>query len=279
MSARLLISLLTMGGLGLFLSTILAIANKKLKVKEDSRIKQITSVLPGLNCAACGYPSCHVYAESVVQGKVGIGFCFVGGKTVQKNIADIMKVQVEEQERKLACVRCQGGERECKKRFRYLGVRTCEAVNQLRGGDKSCVWGCLGYGDCVSACPFEALELNDNGIPVVIEENCTACGLCVKACPRDIISLIPFSQKVYLGCVSEDKAKAVKEVCTVGCFACTLCANPKITPGGLIVMENNLPKILVERIKDWKDLNQSVARCPAKCYVTRGEDKGEHNEN
>ena len=146
---------------------------------------------------------------------------------------------------------------------------TCRAVNAVASGDKACVYGCLGYGDCVRACPFNAIELNDDALPVVKEEACTGCGLCVKACPRDMICLISRSQKVYLGCVSRDKLKAVKEVCTVGCFACTLCASPKVTPDGLIVMENNLPVIKVENIRDWKALDRAVAKCPAKCYVMK----------
>ncbi len=271
METQLLISLFAMGGLGLILSAVLAIANKKLKVEEDPRIEAITAVLPDSNCGVCGFPSCHAYAELVVQGKLGPGLCFVGGEEVQTKIADIMKVQVEQKKREIASVRCQGGRKECKKRFRYLGVLSCQAVNQLNDGDKACIWGCLGYGDCERVCPFDALRMNDNGLPVVIEQKCTACGLCVKACPRDIICLIPQAQKVYLGCVSQDKARTVKEVCAVGCFACTLCANPKITPGGLIVMKNNLPEVKVEKVEDWKLLDQAVAKCPAKCYVVRTE--------
>jgi ferredoxin len=113
--------------------------------------------------------------------------------------------------------------------------------------------------------------MNDDNLPVINEEKCTGCGLCVKACPRNIICLIPRSQKVYLGCISGDKAKTVKEICTVGCFACTLCANPKFTPDGLIIMQGNLPVIQVEKVKDWNDLNQGIAKCPAKCYVRRRE--------
>lgn len=270
METQLLVSLFTMGGLGLVLSLALAMANRRLKVEEDPRIKEIASVLPGLNCGACGFPSCHLYAELVAQEKTSVDSCFVGGGDVQSKLAAIMKVQLEDKEKKVAAVCCQGGERECKNRFRYRGVLTCRANNLINGGNKACVYGCLELGDCVRACPCDALELNDNGLPVVKEENCTGCGLCVKACPREIICLNPQSQKIYLGCVSPDKGKAVKDICTVGCFACTLCASPKVTPGSLIVMENNLPVIKVQNIKDWQALDQAVAKCPAKCYVIKG---------
>ena len=267
MGSQLLVSLSTMGGLGLILSIGLVIADKKLNVEEDPLTKEIVSVLPGLNCGACGFPSCQAYAEQVARAKAGVGCCVVGGEDIQSKLAAIMTVEFEKEETEIAAVRCQGGEKECKRRFRYQGVLTCRANNLLNGGDKACVYGCLGLGDCVRVCPFEAIELNDNSLPMVKEHICTGCGLCVKACPRDVIYLIPQSQKIYLGCMSQDKAMAVKEICTIGCFACTLCATPKVTPGDLIVMQNNLPLIRVGDIRDWKALDQAVAKCPAKCFV------------
>jgi Na+-translocating ferredoxin:NAD+ oxidoreductase RNF subunit RnfB len=274
MTDKFLVSLYTMGGLGLILSIVLALADRRLRVEEDPRVKEIVAVLPSLNCAVCGFANCHVYAEMVTQGKAPVGSCLVGGKAVQAKIAEIMDLQVEkvgevEAESKIACVHCQGGEKECKRRFRYQGVLTCKAVNLVSGADKACIYGCLGYGDCVRVCPCDALILNEGGLPVVDEQACTGCGLCVKACPRNIISLIPISQQVYLGCVSHDRAKAVRSICNVGCFTCMLCVNPKITPEGLIVMEDNLPTVKAEKIKDWKAIEQAVAKCPAKCYVTR----------
>jgi len=269
MAAQMTVSLLTMGGLGLLLSAALALASRRLSVKEDPRIGEVASALPGFNCAACGFPSCHAYAELIVQGKAEVGGCVLAGQQTQTRIARLMNVRLENKESRVAVVCCRGGERECKKRFRYQGISTCRENNLLAGGEKACVYGCLGLGDCVRVCPFGAIELSDDELPVVNEEKCTGCGLCVKACVRDIIRLIPRSQKVYLGCVSQDKAKVVKDICPVGCFACGLCVNPKITPGGFIVMENSLPVIKAKDVKDWRVLDQAVAKCPAKCYVVR----------
>lgn len=251
------------------LSGALALASRRLSVKEDPRISKIASALPGLNCAACGFPSCHAYAELVVQGKAEVGSCVLAGQEAQARIASLMNVRLENKESRVAVVCCRGGEQECKKRFRYQGVSTCRANNLLAGGDKACIYGCLGLGDCVRACPFGAIELNDDNLPVINEEKCTGCGLCLKACPRGIIRLIPRSQKVYLACLSQDRGKDVKDICSAGCFTCGLCVNPKITPAGYIVMEKNLPVIKTENIKDWKALDQAVAKCPAKCYVRR----------
>ena len=112
------------------------------------------------------------------------------------------------------------------------------------------------------------MYMNDNGLPVVIEDKCTACGICVATCPRGIMELIPRSQKVFLACVSQDKAKAVKSVCKVGCFACKICVTPKVTPEGAIEMNGNLPEI---KNLHSDDLYTAFERCPSKSYVIRGE--------
>ncbi|MDZ7342009.1 MAG: 4Fe-4S binding protein, partial [candidate division KSB1 bacterium] len=152
------------------------------------------------------------------------------------------------------------------KRYHYSGITNCRAAQIIMGGDKGCIYGCLGYGTCVESCPFDAMRMGEDGLPIVIEEKCTACGMCVQACPRNIMKLIPVRQKIFIGCVSQDKGKAVKQVCSVGCTACTLCANPKTTPSGSIKMNGNLPEILNITADD---LSNAVAKCPAKCFVVR----------
>jgi len=47
---------------------------------------------------------------------------------------------------------------------------------------------CTGCGDCVEACPLEAISLKDDKA-VIDEDNCTECGLCVDECPNDAIGL------------------------------------------------------------------------------------------
>ena len=41
--------------------------------------------------------------------------------------------------------------------------------------------------DCVAVCPSEALVINRQGIVVLVEENCTQCGNCVDACPYQAV--------------------------------------------------------------------------------------------
>ena len=262
-------SILALGGLGLLFGSGLAYASKKFSVEIDPKVEEITETLPGINCGACGYPGCSAYAEAVAAGKSEIDKCAPGGEEVILAISAIMGVEASDSgEKRIAVLHCQGGKAEAVEKFFYEGIEDCHAAELIGGGLKACSYGCLGLGSCERACPFDAIAMNDNGLPVVDEEKCTACGICVTTCPRNIFSLIPRSQKIFLGCVSQDKLKAVKAVCTVGCYACKLCALPKITPSGAIKMEGNLP-VIVDTSSE--ELFAAVDKCPAKCYVVRME--------
>ncbi len=269
MSILFIASIIALGGLGFLFGAGLAFASKKFAVKIDPKVEKVQDVLPGSNCGACGYPGCSAYAEAVATGEAACNLCAPGGKEVSDMLADIMEKTSEgSEEPKVAIVACQGDKENASDKFIYQGIEDCHAAQLVGGGHKDCEYGCLGLGSCVRACPFDAMYMDDNGLPVVIEEKCTACGICVSTCPRGIMQLIPRKQKVYLACVSQDKAKAVKSVCSAGCFACKICATPKVTPSGAIEMDGNLPVI-----KDTQsdELYNAVEKCPANCYVVRGE--------
>ena len=261
-------SILGIGSLGLFFGASLAYASKKFAVEVDPKIEEIIEKLPGANCGGCGYPGCSGYAEAVVKSGASMTLCSPGGDAVIQDIANIMGVKaVEAGEKMVAVVQCRGDNEKAPKRFHYAGITNCHAAQIIMGGDKACIYGCLGLGTCVESCPFGAMKMDDNGLPIVYEDKCTACGMCVSACPRGIMKLIPVSQQVFIGCVSQDKGKAVKQVCKVGCTGCTLCSKPKITPSGSIEMKGNLPEIVDIKAGD---LMNAVQKCPTKSFVVRG---------
>ncbi len=259
-------SILALGGLGLLFGAGLAYASKKFAVYVDPKVEQITQALPGANCGACGKPGCAAYAEAVVKGETPPHMCSPGGAEVTAIIADILGVKAEVSEPKVAVVQCQGDNENAVEKYAYQGVEDCSAAELIGGGSKACSYGCLGLGSCVKACPFDAMTMGDNGLPIVDEDKCTACNVCVTTCPRGIMALIPRKQKVFLGCVSQDKAKAVKSVCKVGCFACKICTTPKVTPDGHIEMDGNLP--VIKNIES-DDLYLAYEKCPSNCYVIR----------
>ena len=234
-----LIPVLTMTVLGLLFSTGLVVAYKKLKVEEDPKIEAVNEALPQTNCGACGFSGCRAFAEAVVKGKADSNGCPVGGNDVAAEVADILGISAGTVLRRVARLHCRGTKEAAASRGLYLGVTTCAAAHII-GGNKQCSYGCMGYGDCVLSCQFDAMEMGEDGLPCVIEENCTACGKCVDACPRNLYELLPIEQNMFVYCRSLDGPKVSRKLCKNACIACGICA--RACPEQ-IFMENNLAVI------------------------------------
>ncbi|WP_243545943.1 FAD-dependent oxidoreductase [Pseudodesulfovibrio tunisiensis] len=181
-------SVLILFGIGLVAAVILAVASKVLYVYEDPRIAEVESVLAGANCGGCGFPGCAAAAQGVVAGKAGANVCVIGGTEVAQNVAAIMGLEFSVMEKEIAFVDCTGGIR-AEAIYRYEGVNDCRAQHMLYKGSKMCPEGCLGFGTCVDACQFGAIEMGPYGYPVVNPDLCTACGGCVQVCPRGVITI------------------------------------------------------------------------------------------
>jgi Na+-translocating ferredoxin:NAD+ oxidoreductase subunit B len=252
-----LIPILTMGVLALLFSIGLSFAYQKLKVKEDPKVEKINEILPQVNCGACGYSGCRAFAEAVANEKAEITGCPVGGEEVSKKIAEIMGTEAETTEKKAARLHCRGSHEAAKNKGNYLGITTCYAAHII-GGNKQCVYGCLGYGDCEKACPFDAIKMGEAGLPIVNEERCTACGKCVEACPRNLFELHPISQNIMVFCRSRDSAAAAKKACKNACISCGICV--RACPEA-IALEDNLAVI-----KDYKKIDPekipAIEKCP-----------------
>ncbi len=226
MDQVLLNSILTLSGIAILASSILFIAAKKFQVEEDPRIQDIDEVLPGANCGACGFPGCRNFADAVVKrGHVGNAFCPVGGNETMKKVGAIMGETVAEQDPLIAVVRCQGSREKAPKKINYLAARSCALSHMTFSGEKGCPNSCLGLGDCVFVCLFDAIKVNEQtGLPEVDKEKCTACGACVTACPRRIIELRPKKDKmVYIACMNREKGAFAKKNCQVACIGCSKC--------------------------------------------------------
>ncbi|MDI6703389.1 MAG: Fe-S cluster domain-containing protein [bacterium] len=249
---------ISLGGLGLLFSLCLGLASKRFYVEVDPRVGRVIEVLPGANCGACGCPGCSKYAEHVVmEPEVPANLCIPGGGEVAKEVGHITGKEVEETGKKRAFILCSGSKDRVAKSFNYQGIEDCRAALLLFSGNKSCPYGCLGFGTCVNACPFEAIEINELGLPVIDKERCTGCGRCKDVCPKGIIEIYPKDIKVYIACSNKDKGKVVKDICAVGCIGCSICA--KRCESGAIEIKDNLPKISYDKCTQCKDC---VGRCP-----------------
>jgi electron transport complex protein RnfB len=223
--------------LGLAFGVGLAFASKKLVVRVDERIAKITDLLPGANCGACGFSGCSSFASSLTADPSTINRCALCDVSARKSIGGILGVEMKEEKPRVAVVACTYGSGD---KFEYEGVGTCAAASLLMGGFKECKHACLGLGDCLLACPFDAITLKDHMV-FVDRDKCTGCGSCLNACPRCIIKLVDRDAKVFVACNSLEAGKVVAKMCKTGCVACRLCE--KQCRLNAIEIENNLAVI------------------------------------
>ena len=259
-----ILAMVIVGATGCLIGFFLCFSSEKFKVEVDERETAILGVLPGNNCGGCGYAGCSGLAAAIVKGEAPVNQCPVGGDPVAQSIGEIMGVSAETGTKMMAFVRCSGTCEKAKDQYKYTGVTSCSALVFVpAGGPKSCNYGCLGYGDCVAACPFDAIHVI-NGIAVVDQEACKACGKCVDACPKGMIELIPYPVKktVAVACMNKDKGKSVMEVCEAGCIGCSLC-------------EKNCPKDAVHVTDNIAHIDQDkcigcticAQKCPKKVII------------
>nr|WP_321412681.1 Fe-S cluster domain-containing protein [uncultured Carboxylicivirga sp.] len=247
-----LITIISLGALGTLSAIILYFVAQKFKVFEDPRIDQVEEVLPAANCGGCGFPGCRAFAEALVKADdISNLNCPVGGADTMSAAAGILGKEVAAAAPMVAVVRCNGTCDNRPKTSKYDGASSCTIASSLYGGDTGCSYGCLGLGECVDACNFNAMYMDEKtGLPVIIEDNCVSCGACVTACPKNIIELRkkgPKSRRIYVSCVNKDKGAPAKKACSAACIGCGKCV--KACPFEAITLENNLAYIDYEKCK------------------------------
>jgi Na+-translocating ferredoxin:NAD+ oxidoreductase RNF subunit RnfB len=259
-------AVISLSAIGLAAAVILFFIAKKFKVVEDPKIDIVEEILPSANCGGCGFPGCRNFAEALVNKSnkdkniEGLN-CPVGGNEVMSKVAEILGLEAEEKEPMVAVLRCSGSKANAPKKVNYDGPATCVFANNLYAGENGCPYGCLGLGDCVVACKFDAMYMDkETGLPVIIEEKCVACGACVEACPRNIIELRNVgkkSKRIFVSCINEEKGGVARKNCKVACIGCGKCF--KVCKFDAITMKNNLAYIDYEKCKLCR---KCVEECP-----------------
>jgi RnfABCDGE-type electron transport complex B subunit len=257
----------TMLGLGSGFAVVLLIASEKLKVQVDPKIEQIHEALPQIDCGACGFAGCTSYAKAVAEKPTLIGKCAPGGPETAGKIAEILNLQVSESgPAQRPIVHCRAHTEDKTYHAQYQGIITCTAANALPTV-QACKFGCLGYGDCVSACKFDALH-NIDGLATVDYDKCTGCTACSKACPRNLIEMVPFHHEnmMTVACSNKETGKATRSMCKVGCIACGICAKQT----DLFSVEANSARLDYEKYQPNEQTETAFNKCPTCVIVYRG---------
>ncbi|MBK8293001.1 MAG: RnfABCDGE type electron transport complex subunit B [Flammeovirgaceae bacterium] len=252
MNQVILYTIISLTAIGILAAVVIYFVSKKFAVQEDDRIAKVEAVLPSTNCGGCGQPGCHAFAKAVVDaGDLSVLHCPVGGNAVMKQVGEILGIKAVERDPYVAVVRCSGSFEYRKKTNVYDGAESCKIAAALYSGDTGCAYGCLGMADCVDVCDFEAMYMDEKtGLPVVIEDKCTACNACVKECPKDILQLWPMgkkNQRVYIACLNEEKGSTARKECAVACSGCSKCF--EACRYDAITMNNSLALIDPEKCK------------------------------
>jgi len=258
---------LTMLGLGSGFAVVLLIASEKLRVEVDPKIEQIQQALPNLDCGACGFAGCASYAEAVLENPELLGKCAPGGQKSTEAIGRILSLQISDSGApKRPIVHCRAYTADKTYYAKYEGIPTCISANAL-ANVQACKFGCLGFGDCVSVCKFDAIRMVD-GLAIVDYEKCTGCGACAKACPRNLIEMVPFGYEnmMTVACSSKESGKVTRSMCKVGCIGCGVCAKQT----DLFVVEDNLARLDYEKYQPTEKTETALNKCPTKVIIEVG---------
>lgn len=263
MIVQLFIPVIAIAALGLIFGLGLAYTLKIFGIEVDPTLALIITKLPGSNCGACGRAGCTGFAEALKKGEVLPSGCVVSNEEARKSIAEVLGIEYNPKVKTIATLLCNGG-RNAKDKFVYNGIKSCKAASLVFGGHKACIFGCLGFGDCVDVCPFDAIKIGKDDLPEVDPKKCTACGNCVKACPKTLFELISIKTNYYVKCSSREPGNITTKVCKSGCIACRKCE--KACPVNAIKVENNLSRIDYAKCQN---IGKCLEACPTKVIIRR----------
>jgi len=267
MNSTILITVISLSLLALLSAVILYFVAQKFKVFEDPRIDEVAAVLPQANCGGCGFAGCRNFAESLVTAETFDGLnCPVGGAEVMGIAGKILGKEAPVVDPMVAVLKCNGNPEARPRTSRYNGAVDCRISNSLFIGETDCSYGCMGYGDCVRSCQFDAIYIDPyTNLPVIYDEKCVACGACVKACPRHLIELrkkAKKDRKIYVACSNCDKGGPARRACKVACIGCNKCQ--KVCEYDAITIENNLAYIDAVKCKMCR---KCVTECPTNAII------------
>ncbi|MGN0551426.1 MAG: RnfABCDGE type electron transport complex subunit B [Acutalibacteraceae bacterium] len=260
-----LLAVIIVAAIGLIVGLVLAVASVILAVPKDEKAEAVLAALPGANCGACGFSGCSGYAAALAHGKAELGLCSPGGEETVKAVAQILGQEASNTVKTTAIVSCKGSLDNTQSTVQYQGITTCKAAMQLHGGTKACSYGCIGFGDCVSVCEYDAVKVC-NGVAMVDESRCKACKKCVAACPKGLISIVPIKPQAVVLCSNCDKGAQTRKDCKAGCIGCMKCV--KVCPTGAVTVNKFHAAVNPELCTGcFECVNACPQRCISKKFV------------
>ena len=255
------LAILIVSVIGLIAGLGLAVASIVMAVPVDKKAEAIRECLPGANCGACGFSGCDGYAAALSKGiTTNTALCAPGGNDASKAIAEVTGLSAGSVAPMAAVVMCQGFCGKAETKMEYNGVSSCEMAKQLFGGPKECIYGCIGLGDCMNACQYDAIHICDGvarGNPVM----CKACKQCLKTCPNHIIKMMPLHEaKAANLCVNHDKGAITRKECSNGCIGCMKCV--KACEFGAVEVKDFCAKVDYNKCTG---CGKCTEACPVKC--------------
>ena len=88
-------------------------------------------------------------------------------------------------------------------------------VKKPRGTAQLIPGKCIACGArCQASCPKDAIEMNEQGEPIIILEKCIGCRKCVKICPAEALEMYytPEEQRILAEIAAQAKETAQKEI-------------------------------------------------------------------
>ena len=257
------IAIISVTTIGLVCSVLLSVVSKVMHVQGDERVTMVRDVLPGANCGVCGFSGCDAYAASIVDGKGTVNKCTPGGLETVSALCNIMGFsEVDAALRQVAVIHCVGNDEVKQIKMGYEGMKSCSGAKLHYSGQYACAFGCMGYGDCLKACPFDAICI-EKGLAHIDIRKCTGCGICVKTCPNELIELHLSTSTVNVLCKNTEKGAIVKDKCSKGCIACSKCV--KQCPVSAIVVDDFLASINDETCIN---CGECIEVCPKHCIMS-----------
>lgn len=257
---EILLAISVVVGIGAICGVTLAVASKVMAVEEDERFPIVRDCLPGANCGACGYAGCNEYTNALLSGEeTRINLCIPGAESAARKLSEALDMPFQDVVEQVSVSCCRGCAEATSDKMLYQGIETCAAAKLLFGGKASCIYGCIGLGDCAHACPQGAIHVEDN-LAVVDPTMCTGCGLCAKTCPNGLFQMMPSTARVVVHCKNTRKGAEARKTCSNSCIGCKKCE--KECPNEAIKVIDNLAHIDYDKCTN---CGHCVEICPQKC--------------